>query len=196
VTRSRRAPVFLDRDGTINREVEGALARLDQLELLPGAAAAIARLNRAGHPVVVVSNQSATARGWQDHASLWAVQSELERRLALEGARVDAWFTCPHHPTAGSPPYRRVCACRKPAPGLVDLAARRLGLDLEGGWIVGDAERDLLAGAARGLRTILVATGKGAAQHERMLAANAPPQHFVPDLAAAVATILAAEREA
>ena len=190
--RRPRPAAFLDRDGTLNVEVEGALASARQVELLPGAAAAVARLNAAGLPVVVVSNQSAIARGWLDHERLARVQDELARRLAAAGARVDLWIACPHHPDEGLAPYRRACPCRKPAPGLLREAARRLDLDLSASWIVGDAARDLAAGAAVGARGILVRTGKGQRELGRLSAEGRAPEHVAPDLAGAVALLLQA----
>lgn len=185
-----RPAVFLDRDGTLNVEREGALGRPADLELLPGAARAVARLNAAGMPVVVVSNQSAIGRGWMDHERLAAVRHELGERLAREGAHVDLWRTCPHHPEAALPPYRRACACRKPRPGMLLDAARALGLDLARSWIVGDAERDLLAGAAVGARGILVRTGKGALERDRLEREGRPPALCARDLGEAVEWIL------
>ncbi len=184
-----RAGVFLDRDGTILREID-YLADPERVELEPGAARAIARLNAADLAVVVVTNQSGIARGLLDEARLAAVHARMAQRLAAEGARVDLVLHCPHHPEIGAPPWRGACACRKPLPGMIVEGARRLGLDLPRSWTVGDAERDLDAGLAAGTRAVLVATGKGAAAHRRLAAAGRE-HRFVPDLAAAVDLVLA-----
>ncbi len=157
-----RAAVFLDRDGTIVREVD-YLRSPDQLRLLPGAAAAIKRLNDAGFTVVVTSNQSGIARGILTEADLVHINSILSRRLARRGAHLDAVYFCPHHPEIGPAKYRRRCRCRKPSPGMLLRAAKDLDLDLKHSFSVGDTARDVLAGQRAGCRTILVRTGYGRA---------------------------------
>jgi len=179
-----RPAVFLDRDGTINREVD-FLARPRELELLPGSAEAIARLNERGFAVVVVTNQSGIARGLLDEARLADIHARLEAALAEHGARLDRILFCPHHPSAGRPPYRRRCDCRKPAPGLLRRAIAELRLDPRASWVVGDSARDVQAGAALGIRGILVESGKE-------IGADVPPGTLVaPDLARAVDRVLA-----
>ena len=189
-----RPAVFLDRDGTLNRELEGALARTNQLELLEGAARSAARLAAAGFALVVVSNQSAVARGWCGLDEVRTVNAELARSLAAAGAPLAGVYVCPHHPDAGPPPYRRVCACRKPAAGLLRRAARELGLDLARSWIVGDALRDLYAGRAVGARAVLVRTGKGEREAARLVELGEPAPVLCDDLAAAAEHILAQGR--
>ena len=157
---SRRPAVFLDRDGTINVEVDH-LSRPEELRLLPDAARAIARLRSAGCPVVVVTNQSAVARGLLTEAELSGIHREFERLLREQGTGVDAIYYCPHHPEFGSPAYRRACACRKPGPGLLRRAALEHGLDLERSFMVGDRLSDLQAGWNAGCRVVLVLTGYG-----------------------------------
>jgi len=183
--------VFLDRDGTLNHEVAGALSRPEEIELLPGAAAALKALAEAGFVRVLVTNQSAIARGELDPERLARVHAGLARVLARDGAGFELCLWCPHHPSEGLPPYRRACRCRKPEPGLLHLAARRLGLDLGASWIVGDAERDLEAGRRVGARGVLVGTGKGQAERARLERAGRLPQHFAADLTAAAQLILA-----
>jgi len=162
--RGRQSPAaFLDRDGTINREVE-YLSDCRDLELLPGAAAAIARLNRAGIAVVVVTNQAGVARGLFPLSRLFELHAHLDALLAGAGAWVDAYYCCPHHPTEGRGEYRVECDCRKPKPGMLLWAARELGLDLTRSVLMGDKLSDLEAGARAGCQTILVRTGYGAAQ--------------------------------
>jgi D-glycero-D-manno-heptose 1,7-bisphosphate phosphatase len=187
-----RRAVFLDRDGTLNRDLPRAVARPEDLVLLPGAADALRALERAGFARVVVTNQSAIARGDLDPERLGHVHAALSGLLARAGAGIELWGWCPHHPSEGLPPYRRACRCRKPEPGLLQAAARRLGRDLAASWIVGDAERDLLAGASVGARGVLVGTGKGGAERERLERAGRPPRYFAPDLAAAAELIVRA----
>jgi len=150
---SRRA-AFLDRDGVLTRE-KGYVTSPGQVELLPGAAEGLAALRRAGWVTVVITNQSALGRGLFDEAVLAEIHATLAGKLASADpdARWDALKYCPHHPTEALPPYRLACACRKPKPGMILEAARELDLDLASSWMVGDAERDLLAGKAAGCRT-------------------------------------------
>ena len=159
---SLRPAVFLDRDGTLNREVS-YLTRPDELELLPGAGQAVARLREAGYAVVVVTNQSAVARGFMTEADLGIVHREFQNMLARCGAELDGIYYCPHHPECGNPPYRQDCTCRKPGPGLLLRAAAELGLDLARSVMVGDKLSDLQAGWNAGCRTVLVLTSYGEA---------------------------------
>ena len=154
--------VFLDRDGVIIEEVN-YLSEVGQVRLLPGAAAAIARLNRRGLPVVVVTNQAGVARGKFPEERVEEVHAYLDLLLARGGARVDRYYYCPHHPEGELPAYRTVCGCRKPRPGMLRQAAAELGLDLARSFLVGDKACDLEAGARAGCRTLLVRTGYGAA---------------------------------
>jgi len=186
-----RPCVFLDRDGTLHPDVD-FLRLPSQLKLYPGAGAAVARLNRHGIPVVVVTNQSGVARGMLDEPQLAEIHAELARQLAEHGARLDGLYYCPHHPTEGSAPYRMACSCRKPNPGMLIQASQEHQLDLGASWIVGDSARDLQAGAAVGARGILVSTGKGSSTAGG-LRESGRELLYVPDLAAAVELILPAQ---
>ncbi len=157
--RGQRA-VFLDRDGTINEEV-GYLDRIEKLRILPGAAEAIGMFNRAGLKVVVVTNQSGIARGFFDEAFVEETHRHLLDLLRKQGARIDAFYFCPHHPTEGLGAYRLDCACRKPRPGLLLRAAAEMGIALEDSFMVGDMPKDVEAGIRAGARGILVRTGYG-----------------------------------
>jgi D-glycero-D-manno-heptose 1,7-bisphosphate phosphatase len=183
-----RPAVFLDRDGTIIREVE-YLRSPNQLRLLPRAAAAIKRLNDAGFAVVVTTNQSGIARGILTEADLALTNDLLRQRLARQGARLDAIYFCPHHPEVGPPEYRQNCQCRKPGPGMLLCAAKDLGLELGRSFSVGDSERDLLAGRAAGCRTILVRTGYGR-RTEAESGSQLPADYAADDLMGAVDWIL------
>ncbi len=152
--------VFLDRDGVIVEE-EHHLARVEQVRLVAGCAAAIRRLNQAELPVIVVTNQSGVARGLFPEERIDEVHARIDSLLAEEGAFVWRYYHCPHHPTEGVGPYRVECACRKPRPGMLLAAAADFGLDLRQSWLIGDTLTDLEAGASVGCRTILVLTGHG-----------------------------------
>jgi D-glycero-D-manno-heptose 1,7-bisphosphate phosphatase len=151
-----RPAVFLDRDGTINVEVN-YLHRPADLDLIPGVPQAIARLNAAGLPVFVVTNQAGIARGYYTVADMCVLHEHLNALLGGYGAHIDAFYYCPHHPEFTGP-----CVCRKPAPGMVLAAAADHDLDLSRSWLIGEAAGVMGAGCAAGCRTILVRTGYGA----------------------------------
>ena len=149
------AAVFFDRDNTLIVN-DGYLGDPAAVRLMPGAAAAVAAVRRAGYAVVVVSNQSGVARGLFDEPAVRAVDRRLAELLAEDdpAAVIDLHLYCPHHPQAAVPRYRTDCDCRKPRPGLLRTAAARLRLDLSHCWLVGDAARDVQAGRAAGCRTV------------------------------------------
>jgi len=157
-----RPAIFLDRDGVVIDDVH-YLASPSQIQLIPGSAKAIADLNRAGWPVIVVTNQSGVARGLFTMDGVRAVHRRLSEQLAGHGARIDAYYFCPHYHTEDVlTEFRQDCSCRKPRPGMLYQAAREHCIDLSTSWMIGDRESDLQAGAAAGARTILVRTGLGA----------------------------------
>ena len=163
----RRPALFLDRDGVIIED-NGHLSCADDLRMIDTAAAIIARANRVGIAVVVVSNQSGIGRGlfgWEQFAQ---VQERLLERLAAHGAVPDAVFACPHHPQARPPYAHPDHPSRKPNPGMILSAAEMLPIRLEGSWIVGDRWTDLAAGRSAGLAGGLhVLTGYGSHEGER-----------------------------
>ena len=178
--------VFLDRDGTLNRE-QSFVTRADDLHVLPGAAAAVGRLAAAGFRVVVVTNQSGIARGLYGEADLARIHERLHRALGEVPA---AYLHCPHHPDMPGP-YGGPCGCRKPAAGLLHQAAALFDLRLNGSWVVGDSARDLLAARSLPLRTVLVRSGKPwRAEQARLQAEGQPPDACCHDLPAAVEAIL------
>ena len=162
-----RPAVFLDRDGTLIEE-RGYIDRLSLLSVFPWSGDAIRLLNRAGFAAVVITNQSGIARGLLDETFLSTVHDAIDRRLAP--ARIDGYFHCPHLHDAKEPRYRLECDCRKPKPGLIVQAARELDLDLSKSYMVGDRWLDVACGSAAGVRTILVRTGHGAHEEERVAA--------------------------
>ena len=126
--RSRTRPttgVFLDRDDTIIRD-RVYLSDPDGVEILPGAAEAIQALNRAGIPVIMVTNQSGIARGIFDMDALNSIHDRLTALMAQRGARIDAIYFCPHHPEGTREEYRVSCSCRKPEPGHAEGGRRSI----------------------------------------------------------------------
>ncbi len=185
-----RPAVFLDRDGTINEQM-GYVNHLDRFVLLPGVGAAIRRLNEAGLPVVVVSNQSGVARGYFPEELVGRVNRKMIDELAAEGARLDGIYYCPHHPRAESPDYRIDCDCRKPRPGLILRASEELGLDPARSFVVGDRISDIEAARRVGARAVLVLTGYGRGDLEYVLPRKeVRPDHTAEDLGAAADWIL------
>lgn len=156
----------MDRDGTVNVEKE-YLYRIEDFEFVAGAAEAVRLLNAAGFFVVVVTNQSGVARGYYAEEDVEILHRHIAIELEKSGARVDAWFYCPHHPQ-GRGSYSLPCRCRKPLPGMLIEAARRYDIDLESSVMIGDKLADIEAGIAAGCRTILVRTGYGAEVEPRV----------------------------
>ena len=139
---------FLDRDGTINED-RGYVHAIEQFVFLPGAVEAIKMINRHGFLAVVVTNQSGIGRGYYSVKDMEYLHGHVSRRLACYGARIDAWYWCPHHPADG-------CQCRKPRPGLLLKAARELGIDLAGSCLAGDGISDVEAALRAGCRAFYI----------------------------------------
>lgn len=182
--------VFLDRDGTMIDDV-GYLGRVEDIRWIPGALTAVARFNRAGYLVCVTTNQAGIGRGLFTAATVAAIHAQMDAALAAAGARVDGWFFCPHHPEAALEAFRQVCACRKPAPGLIQQACARFPIDLARSFVIGDKPLDLGLAVNAGVRGVLVRTGYGA-KAEIAHAGRVPGAAFVADdLASACDWVLA-----
>lgn len=181
--------VFLDRDGTINQEC-AYLHRVEDFRFIPGAPQAIGLLNRAGFLVVVVTNQSGVGRGYYGEEDVETLHRHMAAQLATAGARVDAWFYCPHHPAGREEGYGTPCSCRKPLPGMLLDAAKRLGIDLASSFMIGDKLSDVAAGRAAGCCSILVRSGYGAGEEAAL-----PPGVAVHDDLLAAALSLTATRD-
>jgi D-glycero-D-manno-heptose 1,7-bisphosphate phosphatase len=153
--------VFLDRDGTIIEEV-GYLDRVERVALYPWTIDAIRAFNRAGLAVVLVSNQSGVARGFFTEQVVDDVHAYMASLLAEGGARIDAYYYCPHHPDGKVAGYARACDCRKPGRALIDRAARELDVDPGRSFVVGDRWVDVALARAIGAHGVLVRTGYGA----------------------------------
>jgi len=152
--------VFLDRDGVINRDVHH-LSKVADLRLLKGSARAIKALNDGNYRVIVVSNQAVIAKGMATHETVYEIHEELKRRLAKQGATIDAIYFCPHHTEGTVKEYAVACDCRKPAIGMVMQAMKDFDIDPRASFFVGDMTGDIMTGRRAGLRTILVKTGYG-----------------------------------
>ncbi|WP_085590527.1 HAD-IIIA family hydrolase [Thalassospira sp. MCCC 1A01428] len=189
--RDQRNPlpaVFLDRDGVINEEVH-YLSRSEDMVLILGVAQAIARINAAGVPVVVVTNQSGVARGFLTEDQLYDLHIRMTELLADAGASVQGIYYSPFH-TDGQGEYRKESICRKPGPGMIFAACEDFAIDRPESVLVGDKIADIRAGNAAGLKTVMVRTGHGA--RETLLPAAAEEAGFIADdLLAAVNQLFA-----
>jgi histidinol-phosphate phosphatase family protein len=175
--------VFIDKDGTL---VEDVPYNVDpaKLDFTPHAVDGLRLLAAHGWRLVIVTNQPGIALGRFDLAALHRLRDALEERLARHGIRLLDFLACPHAAHAATP-----CECRKPAPGLLQQAAQRHGLDLAASWMVGDILDDVEAGARAGCRTVLLDVG-----HETMWRHShwREPTLMAPDLLAAARRIVAA----
>lgn len=181
-----RPAVFLDRDGVIIRQEE-LLVDLKKVRLLTSAAESIRRFKHLGYVVVVVSNQPVVARGLITEEGVGRMNKAIAARLLQKGARIDAFYFCPHHPNATLRKYRKKCSCRKPAPGMILRAAGEMRINPEESFMIGDALIDVAAGKRAGLKTILVKTGPGHSHLDKLQTAK--PDFVARDLAVAASII-------
>jgi D-glycero-D-manno-heptose 1,7-bisphosphate phosphatase len=172
-TTALRPAVFLDRDGTISEEV-GYLNHVSRLRILPHVPDAIRRLNEAGLPVIVVTNQSGVGRGYFPESLVHSVHELMTQQLEAAGARIDAMYYCPH--TSAD-----ACNCRKPKTGMLEQAAREHAIDLHRSFVVGDRHGDIELARRAGGCSILVRTGYGEGEYLW----NAPKWTIQPDFVAA-----------
>jgi D-glycero-D-manno-heptose 1,7-bisphosphate phosphatase len=177
--------VFLDRDGTVIVDKVHLTDPAD-VELLPGAGEAIRMLNEAGLPAIIVSNQAVVARGLATVDMVEAAMARTQELLEVEGARIDCFYFCPHHPD-----FTGECDCRKPAPGMLLRAAQENDIDLDASYMVGDWWADIGAGRAVGATTVLVPAGESARDAEAVLGERGlAPDRRAADLLAAVCWII------
>lgn len=173
-----RPGILLDRDGTIIQE-NGRIGTKDQVQLIPGAAEAIASFNRAGIPVAIVTNQGGVAYGYYTIDDVMETHAYLAELLAQRDAHADVYIFCPYHPKGTVPAFTRSSEDRKPRPGMAHAAADALGLVLAASVMVGDRPEDTGLADAVGAEAIHVGSGPG---H--------PHAVSFPDLAAAAPYIL------
>ncbi|HET9714930.1 MAG TPA: HAD family hydrolase [Pseudolabrys sp.] len=150
---ARRPAAFLDRDGVLNVD-HGYAHRAEQLQWIQGAQESVRLLNQFGYYVLVISNQSGVARGYFDETAVKSFHARMQRELAQHGARVDAFYYCPHHPDAVVKSLAVRCRCRKPGVGMLEQAAREWPLDIARSFLIGDKDDDMAAAAAFNIRGI------------------------------------------
>jgi D-glycero-D-manno-heptose 1,7-bisphosphate phosphatase len=163
----KKKAVFLDRDGTINIE-KNYLHRVEDFEFILGAPEAIRRLRQAGFLIIVVTNQSGVARGMFGLPAVEKLHQHMQAELGKIGAAIDAFYICPHHPLEGQGDLRRDCDCRKGKPGLLLRAAADYDVDLSRSYMIGDKRADVEAGRAAGCEAILVLSGYGGGEAEKV----------------------------
>lgn len=154
----KQPAVFIDRDGVINHD-PGHLHKITQLQIFPGVPEAISLLNGRKILAIVVTNQSAVARGLITEDGVKKIHKEIENILFQGNARIDRFYYCPHHPDAELPEYRVDCNCRKPATGMFEQAAEEFGIDLEKSYVIGDSFREIEAARSLGCTSIAVECG-------------------------------------
>jgi D-glycero-D-manno-heptose 1,7-bisphosphate phosphatase len=175
--------IVLDRDGVINENRSDHVKKWSEFQFLPGVPEAIARLNEAGIPVFVVTNQAIINRRMVPKATVQAINAKMVQELRRRGARIEAVACCPHRPDER-------CGCRKPRPGLLFDLADQFGLDLSDVVVIGDALSDVEAGKAAGCDAILVLTGRGREQLAQAMVDGRRDFKVASDLAAAVSLAL------
>ena len=152
--------IFLDRDGTINRE-DGYITRVDQLHLYEGTVPALKMLNSMGYRIVIVSNQAGVAKALLTEQALQEINSALLSLLDAQGISIAGLYYCPHHPDAVVPEYKKSCECRKPRTGMIERAVQELGVHAQGAYMIGDKLTDIELAGNFGGRGILLLTGYG-----------------------------------
>ena len=186
--------VFMDRDGTVSKEI-GYVNHAARYELLPRTAAAIKLLNENGIKALLATNQAGVARGYFPEERITEVHQKLERLLAEEDAYLDQIYYCKHHPDVGEGEYRQNCDCRKPKPGLLKQGAKDFDLDLEQSYMIGDKISDVEAAKRVGATGILVLTGYGRGVYEyEQDQWTVQPDYIAEDLYEAVEWILGEQR--
>lgn len=180
-----RLAVFIDKDGTLVHDVPHNV-EIDRVRLRSNAGVALARLQRRGYALVLVTNQPGVALGLFDEGALEKVWEQLALQLSFYRVSFDGIYYCPHHPAGRDPRYARECDCRKPHPGLLHRAAAELDLDLARSWMIGDILDDVEAGRRAGCRTVLLDVGS---ETEWRGGPLRQPHHIAPGLAEAAAWI-------
>lgn len=173
--------IFLDRDGTVNQEVD-FLTSPEELALIPRSAEAIREAHQLGYRIFIVTNQSGIARGLLTEDQLTRINQVLTQELERKGAAVDAIYYCPHHPDAKDPLYAADCACRKPRTGMIERAEREFPIDRRRSFVIGDRLADIQLGNNAGIPAILVLTGYGKDELEICRTANARMEYVASDL--------------
>lgn len=170
---SRKPAVFLDRDGVLTIERGYAISLIDEMEIFSYAAECVRRIREAGYYAIVVTNQSAVAKG------LFTIEELMEMNHKLKSeVGVDAIYYCPHHPEGKVSEYTKICNCRKPGTGMIDQAMKDFDIDMTSSYIVGDRACDIILGQNAGIKTVLLDSGYGSERLEE----DCSPDFIMKDL--------------
>ncbi len=175
--------IFLDRDGTINADIE-YLHEPEKFQLLPNALAGLKKMQNMGYRLILITTQAGIGLGYFTKEDFYRVNRTMFQQLAAQRVMIDKIYFCPHNITED-------CACRKPKTALIEQAKKDLNIDLEHSFMIGDRTVDIQTGIHAGLRTILVATGKSGQDGEYKVT----PDYTAKDLLDAANWILARERQ-
>ncbi len=169
----KKPAIFLDRDGVLTVEKGYAISSIEEMEIFPYAQECVRRIREAGYLAIVVTNQSAVAKG------LFPIEELLDMNRRLESeAGVDAIYYCPHHPEGKILKYTKVCNCRKPKTGMIDQALRDFDIDMASSYMVGDRACDIILGQNAGIKTVLLDSGYGSERLEE----DCSPDFIMKDL--------------
>ncbi len=185
--------VFLDRDGTINRDV-GYPSHFGQIHIYPSSYKAVRKINQAGFLAVVITNQSGIGRGFLSEEDLESLHQKMSESFNARMARIDGFFHCPHYLSSSVARYNIDCSCRKPNPGMGLQAASALDIDLNRSYMIGDKVEDILFGMRIQTKPILVLTGYGKESLARLQKEGITPAYVARHLLQAVEWILKNEK--
>jgi D-glycero-D-manno-heptose 1,7-bisphosphate phosphatase len=188
----RRKAVFLDRDGTLNKDV-GYPNSFDAIDVYPYSFEAVRRINHARLLAVVVTNQSGIGRGLIEEKRLTEIHLKMRDLFTKNNARLDAFYYCPHYIDSQDPRYRKDCACRKPNPGMALKASKDLNIELKGSYMVGDKVEDIEFGLNFDATPVLLLTGHGQKAFQKLPEKGLQPAHVAKNLLEAVDWILKIE---
>lgn len=190
----KRKAVFLDRDGTINKDV-GYPNSYSAIQIFTYSYEAVRKLNQAGLLAVIITNQSGVGRGLIREENLEEIHQKIKEDFSRRDAHFDGIYYCPHYLFSPSPEYRKNCECRKPLPGMALAAARELHIDLKDSYMVGDKVEDILFGVNIGARPILCLTGFGRESLPKLKEKGIKPAFVAKTLLEAVNWILREEKK-
>lgn len=190
----KKRAVFLDRDGTINKDV-GYPNSFRLIEIYPSSFEAIRKINRSGLLTVIVTNQSGVGRGLIAEKNLDDIHHKLRAVFSKHKAHFDAIYYCPHYNLSSDPRYRKNCHCRKPNTGMARRAAAEFNIDLQNSYMVGDKVEDIHFGLNLRAKSILVLTGFGVQSLPKLKEKRLFPDYVAQDLLDAVSWIMEKEKK-
>lgn len=190
----KKRAVFLDRDGTINRDV-GYPNSFGMVEIFPYSFAAVRKIKEAGFLSIIVTNQSGIGRGFIEEKNLHDIHRKLRHAFAEQKANLDGIYYCPHDKHSEIPEYRKACDCRKPKTGMAQQAIHDFNIDTTKSYMIGDKAEDILFGINIQATPILLLTGFGRKSRQKLLEQGVKPAHVAETLKEAVDWILEREQE-